>query len=148
MSVEVARHARAFYMGRRQLIPGARELLTALRGYAVVGIVTNNTVDEQREKLSTFGLTELIDFMVVSEEVGYAKPDIRIFQEALTRARCGADRAVMLGDSWPADIRGALGAGIAAVWLNRHGKVKPEAAEVIEVSSLEPTERVLRVLGF
>jgi HAD superfamily hydrolase (TIGR01549 family) len=148
-SVEVARHARAYYMGRRKLIPGARELLAELKGQAVVGIVTNNTLEEQTEKLATFGLGNLVDFMVVSESVGCAKPDRRIFHEALRRAGCDGDRAAMVGDSWPADIRGALGAGIGrVVWFNRHGKARPEPAEVLEVSDLEPTGRVMQVLGF
>jgi HAD superfamily hydrolase (TIGR01549 family) len=154
-SVEVAHHARTVYMGLRRLVPGARELLLALKGAAVVGIVTNNTVEEQTEKLATFGLGELVNFMVVSEEIGHAKPSAVIFEEALRRAGCVASEAVMLGDSWTADIQGALNAGVRPVWLNRHGKrrgVEPAGAvmgaEVVELASLEPTARVLGVLGF
>ncbi len=146
-SVEVARHARMFYMGQRRVMAGAVELLRALRGKAVVGIVTNNTVEEQTEKLATFGLAGLVDFMVVSEEIGCAKPSPEIFNVALERAGCAAGEAVMLGDSWAADMEGAVGAGIRGVWLNRHGKVRKAGLEIEEVTSLEPLERLLKVLG-
>jgi putative hydrolase of the HAD superfamily len=146
-AVEVAREARAKYLKSRILVPGAKELLEALAGKVTVGIVTNNTVDEQKEKLHTFGLSSLIDFLLVSEEIGITKPDPRIFHEALKRGGASADQTVMLGDSWFSDIRGALAAGIRPVWFNRTGKPRPEQADVHEITSLQPLEIVLRAIG-
>jgi putative hydrolase of the HAD superfamily len=147
-AVEVAREARAKYLKSRKLVPGAKELLEALVGKAVIGIVTNNTVDEQKEKLHTFGLSSLIDFMLVSEEIGITKPDPRIFYEALKRGGCRAEHAVMLGDSWSSDIRGALAVNIRPIWLNRIGKPRPEPLDVHELASLEPLTHVLATIGF
>jgi putative hydrolase of the HAD superfamily len=146
-AVEVAREARSKYLKSRKLVPGAKELLQALIGKVVIGIVTNNTVAEQKEKIASFGLAPLIDFMLVSEEIGVTKPDPRIFREALKRAGCLAEHAVMLGDSWNSDVRGAINAGIRPIWLNRTGGPRPDSFDVRELTSLEPLGHVLGAIG-
>ncbi len=58
----------------------------------------------------------------VSEHPGrYMKPHPSIFAAALAAACVQAHEAVMVGDSLKADVRGALGAGMGAVWLRRTG---------------------------
>lgn len=143
---DVARRYRREYEVASQPVAGAIALLTRLKhAGALVVIVTNNVVAEQRLKLARCGLAGLVDELVTSEEVGVSKPDPRIFHEALHRAGAAAADAVMLGDAWATDIHGALGAGIRPVWLNRFGRAKP-IASVQEISSLEPVERALGVL--
>src|SRR5262249_20122404 len=63
------------YAASRRPVPGALDLLGALRARVRVGIVTNNVVAEQTEKLAHLGMTELVDAMVVSEEAGVRKPE-------------------------------------------------------------------------
>jgi FMN phosphatase YigB (HAD superfamily) len=60
-----------------------------------------------------------------SQEVGFAKPDPRLFRVALERARSSPIDTVHVGDSWDADYLGARGAGLHAVWLNRAGRPAP-----------------------
>ena len=79
---------------------------------------------------------------MTSEEVGVSKPDPRIFQEALDRARAEPPDAVMLGDAWATDIEGALASGIRPVWLNRFGETRP-IGSVVELTSLEPVDEAL-----
>ena len=94
--------------------PRRRRLLERLHGRTVLGVVTNNQIAEQEEKVAHFGLNDVIDFLVVSEGVGVSKPDPRIFSLALDRAAAEPGEAVMIGDSWENDILGARGAGIPA----------------------------------
>ena len=145
---EVARRYRWEYQVASQPVAGAVEMLTWLKhAGALIIIVTNNIVAEQRLKLARCGLAGLVDELVTSEEIGVSKPDARIFHAALERARAAPDAAVMLGDAWATDIEGALSAGIRPVWLNRFGKSRP-IASVQEITALEPTERaVAAVLG-
>ena len=70
------------------------------------------------DKLRYCELLELIDSITISEEAGYAKPDIRIFQTALDRLECKPEEAVVIGDSWENDILGARAAGIRGIWYN------------------------------
>ena len=132
------------YLSVRKAIAGAAALLPRVRQRARVGIVSNNILDEQQQKLRHCGLDRHIDVLVVSEEVGVLKPDPRIFEVALDRLAVAAPEAVMIGDSWTADIAGARAAGIRPIWFNRHRAPRPEPADdVTELHALEPIEAVL-----
>jgi putative hydrolase of the HAD superfamily len=143
----IATAYRGGYVGARRVVDGAAALLEAVRARARVAIVSNNLLDEQREKLHFCGLASLVDELIVSEEVGIAKPDPGIFHVALARLGVDAGNAVMFGDSWAADIVGAARAGIRAVWFNPMRKPRPpDLAGVAEVFSLAPPADVLTVL--
>jgi putative hydrolase of the HAD superfamily len=139
-------HYRREYLASRKPVDGAEDLLRALRGAVKIGVVTNNLVEEQREKLRVCGMEALVDELVVSEEVGVTKPDRGIFEEVLRRLGCRASESVMVGDSWDVDIVGARGAGIRAVWLNRDGISCPDASLAIEIRSLRPTSEVAEII--
>ena len=83
--------------------------------------------------------------MVISEEVGAAKPDPRMIEEALQMVRCGdKSRALMLGDSLTSDIAGAVNAGVDSCWFNPHGKENTTAIRpTYEVRSLEQVDELL-----
>jgi HAD superfamily hydrolase (TIGR01509 family) len=139
---------RQTYQESRSPVPGAATLLRMLRSASTtIGIVTNNTREEQEEKLRVIGLDQLIDFMVTSEETRIQKPDPRIFRCALELGDAPPDRTVMVGDSWESDVMGAKGAGIHAVWLNRDGLANPDPTFAAELRSFRPcriaSERIL-----
>ena len=87
--------------------------------------MSNNLFDEQREKLEECGLAPFVDALVVSERVGVSKPDPAIFVAALDALQRRAGDAVMVGDSWSADIAGARAAGIHPIWFNPLGAKRP-----------------------
>ncbi len=148
-AAEGAKRSRMYregYQRLRRAVPGAQALLERLHGRTVIGVVSNNETREQQEKLAYLGLDRFIDVLVVSEEVGTAKPDPRIFEVALERASVAADESVMIGDSWRNDIVGARNAGIGAVWFNRFRAEAPDGARVPEVHSFRAPRRVEDVL--
>lgn len=145
---ELAGAYRAAYLAARRPVAGAGKLLAEARrrGLRVVA-VTNNLVDEQEDKLRHTGLRDLFDALVISEAAGVAKPDPRIFEMALDAAEASAGQAVMLGDSWPNDVLGAVGAGISAAWLDRRGTGVPDpAVPALRLASLEPAVEVVDAL--
>ncbi len=135
-------YVKAYYDSER-VVPGAIELLQALKKEFSLGIISNNLLDEQLGKLRRLGINEYFDFFAISEEVGAAKPDRKIFETALERAKVKAEEAVYIGDVWDIDIIGALNAHIRPIWLNRKGLVSPDTS-VAEISSFEPVANVLR----
>ena len=137
---------RSLYQRARCPVPGAMDLLERLRGAATVVVVTNNFTEEQRDKLRFLALEGLIDELVTSEEVGEPKPSPAIFREALRRAGCRPEEAVMVGDSWEIDVLGAAGAGIRAVWLNREGGPCPDPGLAREIRGFEPVDETIRVI--
>jgi putative hydrolase of the HAD superfamily len=142
-----ARMYRREYLQARRAMAGAEALLEAVRSQARVAIVSNNMLQEQQEKLEYCRLASHVDALIVSEEAGISKPDPQIFRIALDAVGAAAHEAVMLGDSWAADIEGARAAGIRPVWFNPARLPSPQpSANVAEIYSLEPAEKVLRVL--
>lgn len=137
---------RQAYLATRRTVPGALPLLQQLHGRVRVAIVSNNVLAEQQDKLAQLGLAPYIDELVVAAEVGVAKPEPAIFHEALRRCQCTTDEAVMIGDSWAADIVGASRLSIRAIWLNRHGIVCPDSALATEIAALEPVDRLLSII--
>ncbi len=143
----VAAAYRAGYLKARRPTEGAAELLAAVRARARVGIVSNNILEEQRDKLAFCGLSEFVDALVVSAETGMSKPDPAIFHIALDRLGVTPAEAVMVGDSWSADIVGARAAGIRAVWFNPLHDRRPETDDsVAEIAALTPPHDILPVL--
>jgi putative hydrolase of the HAD superfamily len=135
------------YQRVRQPIAGAVPLLRVVKQHALVGIVSNNLLEEQRDKLRCCALDEHVDALVVSEDVGISKPDPGIFAVALERLGCTPQEAVMVGDSWAADVVGAIAAGIRAIWFNPLGRAAPDPDALIEeLKALEPAEAVAEVI--
>jgi putative hydrolase of the HAD superfamily len=102
------------------------ELLGWSKGRLLLGLITNGASDTQRERLRWFDLERHFDVIVISGEVGVAKPDAAIFGFALDQLAVPGDEAWFVGDSLHTDVAGAEAAGLTAVWLNRHGS-KPKA---------------------
>ncbi len=134
------------YKRARRAVRGARDLVKTLSDQVCVGVVSNNLFDEQLDKLATCGLAPFIDALVVSERIGVSKPDPAIFVAALDELHCTAADAVMIGDSWTADIAGAEAAGIRPIWFNPLGAEPPHGASIAQLQSFEPTAAVVELI--
>jgi len=113
------------------LFTGVRETVERLSRTHALGVITNAPAWwNQRAKLTHLGLTRFVTYIVISGEIGYEKPDPRIFQHALALAGVRADEAVFVGDRLDVDIAGAKTAGMRAVWFNHWGgTLDPDVAQ-------------------
>lgn len=142
----IAARYRERYLEARRAIPGVVDALAALKPHVRIGVISNNVVAEQTDKMAVCGLAAYVDRAVISEEVGVTKPDPRIFEIALDRLGVAAKDAMMVGDSWHADILGARAAGLRAVWFNPRGRPVPDASAIPQFRSWEPPRDVARQL--
>jgi putative hydrolase of the HAD superfamily len=126
------------------VIAGADDLVRSLAGTYRLGLLTNGPSDIQRLKLAGSGLAGCFDAVVISGEVGLGKPDPTVFADVLTRLGVEPEDAVMVGDSWERDVVGALGAGVAAVWV-AGGRTRPE--DVPSVTVIQQAGELAGVLG-
>ena len=108
------------------LFPDVDEALRALRPRFTLGIITNGPADIQRTKIERLELSKRVDHMLISGELGIAKPDPQIFRQALGLAKVEAHEFLFVGDSPETDILGAKAAGVWAAWINRKGLEPPE----------------------
>lgn len=100
---------------------GAESLLKCLRArHHPMALVTNGT-NSQREKIDALGASSYFDTVLISEEVGIAKPDPAIFRQAMSRLNATPERSVFVGDSLEHDIVGARNAGMMTVYVSRTG---------------------------
>jgi HAD superfamily hydrolase (TIGR01549 family) len=102
----------------RAQIPDMVALARELTGRGVRVAVLSNSEGRLAELLAEIGIADAFAAVIDSGRLGIEKPDRRIFDHAL--AVLGATRpGIHIGDSWPADVAGALGAGWRAVWFGR-----------------------------
>jgi putative hydrolase of the HAD superfamily len=106
---------------RHRLFPEVPVVLEELGGEFPLFLVTNGAADVQREKIARTHLAGYFNAVVISGELGFGKPDPKIFRHALERAGVRPEEAVMAGDSLRRDVAGARAAGLHAVWVNRAG---------------------------
>lgn len=99
--------------------PNAVETIRALDDAGVhLGIVSDIDTAEAHSMLSTFGVDGAFDAVTTSEDVGYTKPDRRMFEDAIEKARANGvdpDRALMVGDRYRHDVEGSAEAGLTPV---------------------------------
>jgi HAD superfamily hydrolase (TIGR01549 family) len=112
----------------------AAPALEQLREHGLRLVVVSNWDCSLPEVLDGIGLGPLVDAVVTSAVVGAAKPDARIFGAALELAGCRPGEAVHVGDSPEDDQRGAIGAGLRGLLLDRGGT--PGTGTVTSLSEL------------
>lgn len=111
-----------------ELFPGCMEMLESWnKRSSRIGILTNGIPETQKKKYRNLGLTSIIDEenVFVSGDLGYRKPDVNAFLEAARRISHSTSvnpaDYIMVGDTYGADMKGALEAGFTTIWFNhRH----------------------------
>jgi HAD superfamily hydrolase (TIGR01549 family) len=101
----------------RRPIPDMVALARELAAAGIAVAVLSNSEGRLAELLEEIGLAAPFLAIIDSGRIGIEKPDRRIFEHAL--ARTGRAAGIHIGDSWTADVEGALGAGWRAVWYGR-----------------------------
>jgi putative hydrolase of the HAD superfamily len=81
-----------------RLQPGVYESLARIGAQYRLGMVTNGTGVMQRAKLSALGLEGLFDPLIISEEVGFRKPDPRAFELAVASWGLLPETVLFVGD--------------------------------------------------
>ena len=105
------------------LLPGAEEFMHAVYGKMKIALVSNGVSAIQRGRLSKCPLTPMFDEIIISEEVGAAKPDPKLLLVAMEKLGCtDKSEAVMMGDSLTADIQAAVNAGVDSIFFSPKGK--------------------------
>lgn len=124
---------------------GALEALTSLRqrGHRL-GLLTNGSAAFQRRKLQRFALEPFFDVVLIEGELGYGKPDRRVFGAALSFFGVNPGDAWMVGDNLVCDVGGARGLGIGAVWHDAHGAGLPAGATVRPDRIIESLSELLQ----
>lgn len=107
------------------LYNGAIDLCKYLKNKYKVIILTNGIAKNQKNRLKLSKIDNYIDDVVISEEVGYPKPQKEIFEVAMEKSKeIDKSRIIMVGDDLNADIKGGINFGIDTIWANYSKKPK------------------------
>ena len=120
-AVDPFKHAfRAAWGKTHTLVPGAKEMLENLqaKGYRLFA-ASNSFGHLQRSRLEQAGILPYFEDTYISMDIGYDKPDIRFYQEALRRCGLQPHEVLMIGDSMTTDVIGAQKAGMDALFFDR-----------------------------
>lgn len=110
-----------------RLFLGTREVLEDLAARYPLGLITNGPADVQREEVSDLGLEPLFRWVLIEGELGFGKPDQRVFRLAEQASGLSGSELVFVGNSYRHDVRPALEAGWRTVWVRRPSDVPPSA---------------------
>lgn len=111
---------------KTNLFPEAHETLAYLQEKYILHIISNGFKESTELKIELTDLAKYFQNIIISEVVGFNKPDSTIFQHALDEAEAQVAHSLMIGDSLEADVRGALAFGMDAIYFNPDRKEKPE----------------------
>jgi putative hydrolase of the HAD superfamily len=122
-------------------------LVRELRGRGVAIAALSNSEGHLAELLDEIELAPVFDAIIDSGRLGIAKPDPRIFELTLEELDVQPDVVVHVGDSWAADVEGALGAGWHAVWYRSRASAQRGDPRVPIATNADETRAALSLFG-
>ena len=127
------------------LLPGAEALIRALHGRVGLVLMTNGIGEIQRARLGASRLSDAFQHILISSEIGAAKPAAMIFKAAMDRiGQPSLSEVLMVGDSLQSDIRGACDFGMDSCWFNP-GALHPDP-DVVPVYEIRDLNELLPIL--
>lgn len=133
-------------LGRQSVpIEGAVEAVERWSRLMPVIIVTNGIAYVQHGRMDGSEIRHFISGMIISEEIGAAKPDPKMIFAGMEMAGVSdRRRALVLGDSLSSDIAAAANAEVDACWYNPHGAKNTKNLPVrYEIASLDEVDAIL-----
>ena len=130
-----------------ELYSGARDVLDALVAEPTVSLalVTNGLSEVQRARIDRLALGRYFKVIVISSELGIAKPAPAIFEAALAGLGAPArSSALMVGDSLSSDMQGGRNVGIATCWYNPHRRPGGDGLADHEIAALDALLALVR----
>ncbi len=135
------------FLNKMTLYPGVDKLMDALHDkYVRVAVCTDLLAHIQHRKLRALKLTDDVDCLVTSEEAGAEKPSPKIFEMCLEKLRLYPKEVCFVGDSFERDVKGAVAAGMRAIWFNPDKKEPPAESEDIEFETVTSHEELYSLL--
>jgi YjjG family noncanonical pyrimidine nucleotidase len=104
------------------LIEGSLPLLESLKDNFEIHMITNGYLHIQTQKMQNAGILHYFQHIVTYDVANSRKPEKEMYEHALNLANANAVESLMIGDSYIADIQGAVNAGLKAIHFDQTGK--------------------------
>jgi putative hydrolase of the HAD superfamily len=123
------------------------ELAKELARSGVKLAIISNSEGHMAELLAELGWSEIFGVIADSGRLGIDKPKPGIFEHACAALGIACSELVHIGDSWEADVEGALGVGAQAVWFDERHRQRELPSGVYGAGSATELREVLARLG-
>ena len=111
---------------KTNLFPGAHETLQYMSEKYTLHLISNGFKESSELKVTNTNIRKYFKHFIISEMVGFNKPDKKIFAYALTLAGAKKKESLMIGDSLEADVYGAINFGMDAIYFNPNELAQPD----------------------
>ena len=126
------------------LLEGAMDILNYCKKHYRLAAITNGIGDVQRSRIRVAKIEHFFETIVISEDVGIAKPDPEIFTITLGKMELTQkDEILMIGDSLSSDILGGINAGIDTCWIKGNGDKTKDIEPTFTISNISKLKEIL-----
>jgi YjjG family noncanonical pyrimidine nucleotidase len=114
---------------------GAIDLLEDLHKRYALSVITNGLREVQRPRINKLQMSHLFESIIVSDEIGVAKPDIKFFEHSYNSIPNPPPKSeiLVIGDNLKSDIIGGINFGVDTCWISHQN---------INTTSIKPTYTV------
>lgn len=118
------------------LFDDVKDTLNILKKKYILGIVTNGDYSSQKRKLDSINLYDILDYTLISDEIGIRKPDPRIFEYACNKLNLKPEECIYVGDSYSRDIVGAMNANLTPIYVCRNNEKHNDVKTIYNIKEL------------
>ena len=110
---------------------GAKNYLENLRPSYKMSVITNGLKEVQRPRINKLQMSHIFDSIIVSDEIGVAKPDIEFFNHSYSTIANPPPKSevLVIGDNLKSDIQGGINFGVDTCWISHkrenNSSIKP-----------------------
>lgn len=127
---------------KKDLVPHTKTVLKYLKEKYRLHIITNGFEEVQYKKLANCKISNFFSTVITSEQIGFKKPNAKIFEHSLSITNSKKNNSIMIGDDLEADIIGAEKYGIKSIYFNRY-KSKHKNNPFKEINCLSEIFQIL-----
>lgn len=132
LATRFADHYSQHRVSSMQPFPGAIETLEYFVSRGVpMALITNGDAQGQRDKVAHFDLTQYFQAVLIEGELGFGKPDPRVFEQALRACDAPAEGSWCVGDNLAWEVAAPQSLGMQGIWCDWEGKTLPEDSEIV-----------------
>ena len=125
-------------------LPEAENLISEIRQHYRIGLISNGLAEVQRPRFSSIQLFDIFHTVVISGEIGPAKPDPAFFDYTFRQINHPPrEKVLVVGDNLHADIGGGNGYGLDTCWYNPGGAPPDSIQPTYEVRDIAAVRWIL-----
>ena len=130
------------------ILPNVHETLATLKKMNYkLALITNGASGRQREKLERFNLEQYFDFIWISDEQEFSKPDERVYKRVTECLEIDITEACMVGDNYLWEVAAPKQIGLKGIFLNFNNKGLPANYQIEPDIMIENIDELLPYLS-